>query len=193
MERAFRGVWIPASIYLNGEITPTEKFLLAEIESLDVGEGTSEDNGYFATFCDCDERSIRRFLAHLRLLEMIEIEYKDGKRIIRRLYKETVPTIIKDRFVPPTLEEVKAYCKERGNRIEAERFYDYYAARGWMVSKDMKMLDWRAMVRAWESLKKEQERPSQAHENMEHHYTEEKLKSAIVNFDEWEDEIKKEV
>lgn len=150
MERAFRGVWIPANIYLNGEITPTEKFLLAEIESLDVGEGTREDNGYFATFCNCEERSIRRFLAHLRLLEMIEIEYKDGKRIIRRLYKDTVPTTIKDRFVPPTLEEVKAYCEERHNAIDAERFVDYYQASGWIIARGQKVVDWKALLRSWE-------------------------------------------
>lgn len=191
MERAFRGVWIPASIYLNGEITPTEKFLLAEIESLDVGEGTSEDNGYFATFCTCDKRSISRYLAHLRRLEMIEIEYKDGKRIIRRLYKDTVPTTIKGRYVPPTLEEVKAYCEERHNAIDAERFVDYYQARGWLVAKGVKMYDWKACVRSWETSEKnkQQRNPSQSHEYMEHHFSEEELKRALFNVDEYDEMI----
>ena len=53
------------------------------------------------------------------------------------------------RFIPPTLEEVKAYCKERNNTVDAERFIDYYTANGWLVGKN-KMKDWRAAVRTWE-------------------------------------------
>lgn len=53
------------------------------------------------------------------------------------------------RFVPPTVEEVTAYCKERHNSVKAERFVDYYTVRGWMAGKTQ-MRDWRAAVRAWE-------------------------------------------
>lgn len=48
-------------------------------------------------------------------------------------------------FSPPTEDEVREYCRERGNRISPERFIAYYQARGW---KDI--MDWRACVRAWE-------------------------------------------
>lgn len=53
------------------------------------------------------------------------------------------------RFAPPTLEEVKAYCKERGNKVDAERFIDFYESKGWMVGKN-KMKSWQAAVRTWE-------------------------------------------
>ena len=53
------------------------------------------------------------------------------------------------RFIPPTLEEVKAYCQERKNNVDAERFIDYYTANGWNVGKN-KMKDWKAAVRTWE-------------------------------------------
>lgn len=53
------------------------------------------------------------------------------------------------RFNPPTLEEVKAYCRERGNSVDPERFYDFYQSKGWMVGKN-KMKDWKAAVRTWE-------------------------------------------
>lgn len=53
------------------------------------------------------------------------------------------------RFIKPTLEEVKAYCQERGNNIDPERFIDYYESNGWMVGKN-KMKDWKAAVRTWE-------------------------------------------
>lgn len=53
------------------------------------------------------------------------------------------------RFSPPTVEEVREYCRERGNGIDAEQFIDFYQAKGWMVGKN-KMKDWRASVRNWE-------------------------------------------
>ena len=54
-------------------------------------------------------------------------------------------------FIPPTVDEVKAYCQERGNTIDAEAFVDYYEARGWELKPGQKMKDWRASVRTWES------------------------------------------
>jgi hypothetical protein len=53
------------------------------------------------------------------------------------------------RFIPPTLDEVAAYCKERKNRVDAGRFVDFYTAKGWMVGKN-KMKDWKSAVRTWE-------------------------------------------
>lgn len=55
----------------------------------------------------------------------------------------------KKRFVKPTVEEIEAYCKERDNGIDAERFWDYYEARGWAIGKNQ-MKDWKAAVRTWE-------------------------------------------
>ena len=53
-------------------------------------------------------------------------------------------------FKSPTVEEVKAYCVERGNSVDPQRFIDYYEANGWRVGKNP-MKDWRAAVRTWES------------------------------------------
>lgn len=53
------------------------------------------------------------------------------------------------RFKPPTVDEVKAYCIERQNNVDAERFIDYYTANGWKVGKNT-MKDWKAAVRTWE-------------------------------------------
>ena len=54
------------------------------------------------------------------------------------------------RFTPPTVDEVREYCQERGNSVDPQRFVDYYEARGWMI-KDVKMKSWKAAVRTWES------------------------------------------
>ncbi len=54
------------------------------------------------------------------------------------------------KFVPPTLEELKAYCSERKNSVDAERFLDYYQTNGWVQGKGKPIKDWKACVRTWE-------------------------------------------
>jgi hypothetical protein len=53
------------------------------------------------------------------------------------------------RFTPPTVEEVQAYCDERGNGVNATRFVNYYEANGWKVGRNP-MKNWKAAVRTWE-------------------------------------------
>ena len=59
------------------------------------------------------------------------------------------PTVSSKRFKKPTLEEVTAYCLERGNSVDPQRFMDFYDSKGWMVGKTQ-MKDWKAAVRNWE-------------------------------------------
>ena len=55
----------------------------------------------------------------------------------------------KKRFAVPSVEEVAAYCRERGNNVDAQRFVDFYTSKGWRIGKEP-MRDWRACVRTWE-------------------------------------------
>ena len=59
------------------------------------------------------------------------------------------PAHVRKVFTPPTVEEVKAYCAERNNGINAEDFVDFYTSKAWFVGKN-KMVDWKAAVRTWE-------------------------------------------
>ncbi len=52
-------------------------------------------------------------------------------------------------FVPPTVDEVRAYCLERRNRVSADGFVDFYTSKGWKVGAQP-MKDWKAAVRTWE-------------------------------------------
>ena len=70
----------------------------------------------------------------------------------------------KNVFCPPTLEEVKMYCEERQNDVDAERFFDYYSANGWVQGKGTPIKDWKACVRTWE---KNTIRPNQTVEKKE--------------------------
>lgn len=57
--------------------------------------------------------------------------------------------IKEEEFIPPTVEMVEAYCKERGNVIDPEMFVAYYDSIGWVRGK-YPMKDWKAAVRSWE-------------------------------------------
>ena len=52
------------------------------------------------------------------------------------------------KFQKPTIEQIKAYCKEAGKDIDPEAFFDFYEAKGWVVGK-APMKDWKAAVRNW--------------------------------------------
>lgn len=67
----------------------------------------------------------------------IDIDIKKDKKQIAK------------RFVPPSLDDVKSYCLERGNNVDAEAFIDFYESKGWKVG-NQKMKDWKACVRTWE-------------------------------------------
>lgn len=59
-------------------------------------------------------------------------------------------------FVPPTIEEVRAFCSSRGNSIDAEEFVAHYTSNGWMVGK-AKMKDWKSAVITWEKSRKREQ------------------------------------
>jgi hypothetical protein len=88
----------------------------------------------------------------------------------------------KNTFTPPTLEEVQAYCKERNNKVDAERWIDFYTSKGWMVGKN-KMKDWKACVRTWEkSGQATQPQKKNGFDNFtKREYDGEKLESAWIN------------
>ena len=109
-------------------------------------------------------REARQVGAALR--ETIARQSNDGREIpqerseekgspippIKEESKETSTTTTPKppRFVPPKVEEVKAYCEERKNGIDAQSFVDFYTAKGWKIGSNS-MKDWRAAVRNWET------------------------------------------
>ena len=62
------------------------------------------------------------------------------------------------RFIPPTLEEVKGYASERGNLVDAQKFYDYYTQGGWKDAKGNAVKNWKQKMITWE---KHSDKPKQ--------------------------------
>lgn len=104
-----------------------------------------------------------------RLKQMGLIDYKEGITKFRPAEYE-IKCIMKDTqpvaqpiaetsktakrkevaFTPPSVEEIVKYCTERDKGVDAQRFFDFYTAKDWMIGRN-KMKDWRAAVRTWEN------------------------------------------
>ena len=56
----------------------------------------------------------------------------------------------KKKFTPPTLEEVKKYCKSRNNDVDPKQFFDFCKTADWVDSKGQKVLSWKQKVITWE-------------------------------------------
>ena len=72
-------------------------------------------------------------------------EKKEGKNIKKEDPKGSKKKI----FEPPSVDDVRAYCQERKNSVDPQKFVDFYSSKGWMIGKN-KMRDWKAAVRTWE-------------------------------------------
>jgi uncharacterized protein YdaU (DUF1376 family) len=56
----------------------------------------------------------------------------------------------REKFTPPTAEQVDEYAKSIGFEIDSEKFCNHYQMRGWLVNRTP-MKDWEAAVRTWKS------------------------------------------
>lgn len=177
MTRDFKGIWIPAEVWLDERLNALDKMILAEIDSLDTPErGCYASNQYIADFCQCSVTKVSTAVSKLTDLGYLRAENFDGRtRIlkvclteferqphkIRKADSQELKDINIDsnininkerekraRFNPPTVEDVKAYCAETGTDIDPQRFVDYYTSNGWRVGRNP-MKDWKAAVRSW--------------------------------------------
>lgn len=81
------------------------------------------------------------------------------------------------RFIKPTAEEVRAYCAERGNHVDAQAFVDFYAAKGWKVGS-VPMKDWQAAVRTWEKRDAERKQAATSRPNRQRDFGSSRVYSA---------------
>jgi hypothetical protein len=74
-------------------------------------------------------------------------------------------------FVKPTIEEIAEYCREKGYNIDAETFWNFYEAKGWMIGKN-KMKNWRAACATWVKKRSETMLPQLKLDNSKNKYEE---------------------
>ena len=88
IERDFKGIWIPKEIWLDSNLTWSEKMLLVEIDSLATLEkGCFATNEYLSDFFNLSKDRISKLISSLKLKGYIEVKLiykKDTKQILKR-------------------------------------------------------------------------------------------------------------
>jgi hypothetical protein len=112
------------------------------------GEVSPEANDMLVAYCKKHERSKGFLLEKMIRKFCVEVEAEPVAKTELAVVKE--PKAPVKRFVPPMLESIYEYMKEREvNDIgEANKFNDFYQSNGWKVGRN-KMKCWKAAVRNW--------------------------------------------
>lgn len=94
MKRDFKGIWIPAEIWENKNLSLMEKLFFVEIDSLDGLKGCYASNDYFSKFFELSKNRCTEIIKSLEKKRLITIELQRepgkkniSKRIIRVLGK----------------------------------------------------------------------------------------------------------
>ena len=183
-KRDFKGVFIPASVWLDERLNALEKVILTEIDSLDGEKGCWAGNDYISQFCQCSASKVSKAVSKLIELGYVRVESFNGRnRVLRsclakntrqssriceaveqNLPQSNIKNNIENkekrkRFTPPTVDEVREYCLERNNGIDPEAFTAFYASKGWKVGNSQ-MKDWKQAIITWEK-REQREHPQQ--------------------------------
>ena len=169
---------LTSEVRYNENLTPNAKLLYAEITALINMNGECfASNKYFADLYGKSKTTISKWVSELVKEGYVEVKltYKEGTKQIDKRYiqikkgaslkKQVNPllenakdnnTIVNNNTTysnkKPTVEEIKQYCLQRNNGIDAEQFFDFYESKNWYVGKN-KMKNWQAAIRTWEKRK----------------------------------------
>lgn len=143
MKRQFKGIWIPAVVWLDTRLTAVEKVLLAEIDSF-----SSRDQAYFKTNetisaeLGCSQSTIKRGVAKLVELELVERTSFDGRR--RALRSQIDPA---DRSQRPD-SQVK-WTQQTGQNEPADRSKRATSNTEKKTKKETIIYPWEGIAEAW--------------------------------------------
>lgn len=59
-------------------------------------------------------------------------------------------------FTAPTLDEVRAYCEEKGLSVDPKAFLDYFTESNWVDSKGNKVRNWKQKLLTWQKYEPKQ-------------------------------------
>ena len=71
--------------------------------------------------------------------------------------KEKEKTHKVERFSPPTLEEVRAYCDVKQYSFDPDTFFAYYDSQGWRKANGRPVTNWRQCCVTWEGKRRKSE------------------------------------
>ena len=185
MGRNFKGVWIPADLYLDTNLTWTQKIILLEVDSFSKNNlDCFVSNEHLAGLIGISESGIEKAIRSLvdsKRLERKRTFINGGNRRLLRLptslrcgsqpHSDEVRTLTQVRHTitndlnqlpkpikgrPKNFDEVLEYFKDLGMLLdEAQKFVDWYDSVGWKVKGGNSIKDWKACARQWKRRNKQ--------------------------------------
>lgn len=185
MGRNFKGVWIPADLYLDTNLTWTQKIILLEVDSFSKNNlDCFVSNEHLAELIGISESGIEKAIRSLvdsKRLERKRTFINGGNRRLLRLptslrcgsqpHSDEVRTLTQVRHTitsdlnqlpkpikgrPNNFDEVLDYFKNLGMLFEeAQKFVDWYDSVGWKVKGGNSIKDWKACARQWKRRNKQ--------------------------------------
>jgi len=165
---------IPAEVRYSKALTPNAKLLYAEITALcNMNGKCTASTQYFCRLYEVSRGAVQNWLKMLDDNGYIDrtVIYKQGTREIMHRYinlkdKGSVKMCTdntninitntnltdnntKGSFVKPSIIDIKEYCKERKNIVDADTFFNFYESKDWYIGKN-KMKNWKACIITWE-------------------------------------------
>ena len=130
------------------EILENGAIYMLDIQNF-IGKGSTEaDRQRLYDRRISDERKQKKLTQSRNLEEILENSTPEIE-LEKEIDSSASTTTKRKRFEKPSISDIKQYCMERNNNVNAEHFFDYYESNGWKVGKNS-MKDWKAAVRTWE-------------------------------------------
>ena len=102
MDRKFKGIWIPAEVWLSENLSLQEKVFLVEIDSLDNDCGCFANNKHFSKFFGLSERRVQQVISQLKEKGYISVAFRtEDKCITQRIIKINCPPYPYEEFFIP--------------------------------------------------------------------------------------------
>jgi len=183
--RQFKGVWIPASLYMATDLTWSHKLMLIEIDSFSKNKlDCFVSNEHLADHLQLSKSGTEKVLKHLVDIGLVQRERRKIGKVYRRVLRvvtsiegdiqpylteatnhlqvgttntRTKPTTKPKKEGQPSTEgECIEYFLELGMSVEeAQKFLDWYEQTGWKLKGGNKIKDWKATARNWKRRQKE--------------------------------------
>ncbi|MFM0020891.1 hypothetical protein [Paraburkholderia azotifigens] len=134
--RKFKGVWIPAELWLDQRLSITEKVMLVEIDSLESEDrGCYRQNAAFAKFFGLSISRVSEIISGLAEKGLVTIEQiREGNRVIERRIRMVHP--FEKPNTPPSEKAMNPFGK--GDEPPSEKAKESNTRRGNTKSNSIK-------------------------------------------------------
>jgi len=140
MTRDFKGVWIPANLWLCRELSISEKFLVLEIDSLDAGQGCFASAKYLSDFLQLSEGRVKNMLTDLKKRGIIATTNRSGRKRWLIVSPEFSKRFLSHKKVTDKVTKTLPNGSQKSDHINKEDKYSLFSYENKKLLVDSELL-----------------------------------------------------